>query len=178
MRTNSPVPGSTTETIARISTRVGEAVGELRCIASERLVQQGISMSHLHVLSVLDRHGEMPMSRIAESLGVSDSNATGIVDRMEERGIVARCRVADDRRVVHVRLTDRGHAVLAEVGVLKDDLLQRVLGHLDAGQLTRLEAALDDVLHAVGAVVGETPDAFPGHAHLPADDRRPAAVPS
>ena len=44
------------------------------------------------------------MSRLAELLDVSLSNATGIVDRMEERGLVERVRVPDDRRVVLVRI--------------------------------------------------------------------------
>ena len=49
----------------------------------------------------------MPMSRLAEMLDVSLSNATGLIDRMEERGFVERIRVPDDRRVVLVQ-RDRG----------------------------------------------------------------------
>ena len=45
------------------------------------------------------------MSRLAEMLDVSLSNATGLIDRMEERGFVERIRVPEDRRVVLVRIT-------------------------------------------------------------------------
>ena len=85
--------------------------GELKCIGSERLVRQGISMTQLHVLNLLERHGEMAMSRLAEMLDVSMSNATGLVDRIEERGYVERIRVPSDRRVVLVRITDGRTAV-------------------------------------------------------------------
>ena len=50
-------------------------------------------MAQLHVMNLLERHGEMPMSRLAEMIDVSDSNATGLIDRVEERGFVERIRV-------------------------------------------------------------------------------------
>ena len=62
-----------------------------------------MSMTHMHVMWLLQHHGDLSMSRLAELLDVSLSNATGIVDRMEERGLVERVRVPDDRRVVLVR---------------------------------------------------------------------------
>ena len=46
------------------------SMAELKCIGSERLVRQGISMTQLHVMHLLDHHGEMPMSRLAEMLDV------------------------------------------------------------------------------------------------------------
>ena len=46
------------------------------------------------------------MSRLADMLDVSDSNASGVVDRLEERGYVERIRVPNDRRVVLVRATE------------------------------------------------------------------------
>ena len=65
-------------------------MGELKCMGSERLVRLGISMSQLHVMHLLDRHGEIAMSRLADMLDVSLSAATGLVDRIEERGFVER----------------------------------------------------------------------------------------
>ena len=43
-------------------------------------------MTHLHALTMLQHHGPLTMSRLAEMLDVSPSNATGIVDRLEDRG--------------------------------------------------------------------------------------------
>ena len=66
-----------------ILTEVGGWVGELRCASMGQLVQGNVSMSQMHVLWLLQHHGEVPMSRLAELLGVSLSNATGIIDRLE-----------------------------------------------------------------------------------------------
>jgi DNA-binding MarR family transcriptional regulator len=149
------------------------AMRELRCVGTERLVRAGISMTHLHVMGLLSRHGETSMSRIADLLDVSLSNATGLIDRMAERGLVERVRVPDDRRVVLVRLSGEGQAQLDAQEVLRRDLLQKILGRLDATQLKRLSQSLADVHGAVaGLLASDGPDAFGmahdhshGHAH-------------
>ena len=73
--------------VEAILTEVFGWVGELRCASMGQLVQGTVSMSQMHVLWLLQHHGEMPMSKLAVLLDVSLSNATGIIDRMAERGI-------------------------------------------------------------------------------------------
>src|SRR5215212_1917578 len=96
-------------------------IGSLRCAGTGRMVKAGISMTHLHILWVLEHHGEMTMSHLAEMLDVSFSNATGLIDRMEERGLVERVRVPDDRRVVIVRASADGVRIRDEIETLKQD---------------------------------------------------------
>src|SRR3954465_13309507 len=94
-----------------IDSIVGELhrmIGSLRCAGTGRMVKAGISMTHLHILWVLEHHGDMAMSRLAELLACSVSNATGRIERMGERGLVERVRVPDDRRVVLVRASAEG----------------------------------------------------------------------
>src|ERR1700683_3119139 len=50
----------------------------------------------------------MPMHELATMLACDNSNVTGIVDRLEARGLVTRRPYAQDRRVKHVVLTDAG----------------------------------------------------------------------
>ena len=158
------------------------SLGELRCVASERLVRHGVSMSHLHVMTMLERHGDLPMSRVAELLDVSDSNATGLIDRMEERGFVERVRHPDDRRVVLVRVSDHGRQILTDVEGLRDELLRRVLARLDDAQLKRLAAAVSDVQRALVEAASDDPLAFThSHPHLttaPGDSDQVTAQPT
>ena len=79
-----------------------------KCATSERLLRLGVSMAQLNIIYILRRSDEMPMSRLAEILNVSLSNATGLIDRMEERGFIERTRVPTDRRIVLVRAHRRG----------------------------------------------------------------------
>jgi DNA-binding MarR family transcriptional regulator len=148
---------------ARIASGVHDMIAAFRCAGTGRLVKAGVSMTHMHVMWLLEHHGDLPMSRMADLLDVSFSNATGIVDRMEERGLVERVRVPDDRRVVLVRIAQKGRQALEETEAVKQDRLQAVLNHLDEGQLTRAAAALDDVRAAVATEFG--PDVFAGHDH-------------
>ncbi|MER3418443.1 MAG: hypothetical protein C4343_04935 [Chloroflexota bacterium] len=129
---------------------------ELKCLGSERLRRLGVSMGHLHAMALLERHGRLSMSRLAELLDVSLSNATGLVDRMAERGLVERIRVPDDRRVVVVALTDLGRHLLEELDLLRDDLLARVLVGLEPDHLAALAAAVTRLRDGVRSLAAET----------------------
>ncbi len=138
------------------------ALGELRCGASQRLVRLGVSMTQIHILSILEHHGEMAMSRLAEMLDVSVSNGTGLIDRMEERGLVDRVRDLEDRRVVMVRTAQRGREALDEVKVMRNDLIRKVLARLEPEQADRLADAMTDVRDAL---IAEVREGFGGSQH-------------
>ena len=52
--------------------------------------------------------GAKPMHELATMLACDNSNVTGIVDRLEARGLVSRRPYAPDRRVKHITLTPAG----------------------------------------------------------------------
>jgi DNA-binding MarR family transcriptional regulator len=136
------------------------ALGSLRCAGSQRLVRMGISMTHFHVLTLLRHHEAMPMGRLADILDASMSNATGIIDRMEERGLVERVRVPDDRRIVLVRPTQAGLDLVDEVELVKNEIMIRALARLDDDQLTRLRAAASDIAAALEREMADDPTRF------------------
>jgi len=140
------VPGKPASVDA-ILTEVSGWVGELRCASMGRLVQSQVSLSHMHVLWVLQHQGAMSMSKLAEFMDVSVSNATGIIDRMEEKGLIERERVPDDRRVVLVRPGPAGIRALAESETTKRERLRAVL----------VAALADELEHAVAASPGVAP---------------------
>jgi DNA-binding MarR family transcriptional regulator len=133
-------------------------MSQLKCASSERLLRLGVSMAQLHIMFTLQRAGDMTMSRLAEVLNVSFSNATGLIDRMEERGFIERQRVPSDRRVVLVRVTPAGEAILREVDALSDELLRSVLERLPASQLRGVAHAISALREAVDSTVGPMPD--------------------
>lgn len=173
MRTIDPIPpdsakGPSTSpapdtTLDRIVLELQEMISGLRCSGTGKMVKLGISMTHLHILWLLDHHGDLPMSRLADLLDVSLSNATGLVDRMEERGIVERVRVPDDRRVVLVRVAAEGIRVRDEVEAMRQDRLRAVLGRLDPTQLERVLAATIDLRRAAAEEIGT--DHLVAHTH-------------
>ncbi|HEX5828816.1 MAG TPA: MarR family transcriptional regulator, partial [Candidatus Limnocylindrales bacterium] len=136
---------------------LGRAVGSLRCAGSQRLVRLGISMTHFHVLTLLRHHDAMAMGRLAEILDASMSSTTGIIDRMEERGLVERVRVPDDRRVVLVRPTDQGLALIDEAELVKSEVMAQAIARLTPAELERLTAATLDLRRVIGEEVASNP---------------------
>lgn len=67
------------------------------------------------VLMNMSPGAALPMNELANLLGCDSSNVTGLVDRLEARGLVARQPYEQDRRVKHIVLTERGAKLRAEL---------------------------------------------------------------
>ncbi len=144
---------ATQATVEAILTEVSGWVGELRCASMGRLVQSQVSMSQLHVLWLLQHHGAMPMSRLADLLGVSFSNATGIIDRMEGHGLIERVRVPDDRRLVLVQPAEAGIRALSQTESTKRDAMRAVIRRLSPTERPVVLEALRSLRRALSAEV-------------------------
>ncbi|HET9553847.1 MAG TPA: MarR family transcriptional regulator [Anaeromyxobacteraceae bacterium] len=92
-----------------------------------------LSAPQVHALLALGHDGPLPMGDLSRRLAVSEKTTTGLIDRLERDGLVARERDARDRRVVHVRLTPRGAALHRRID---GDLVAKLAWLLD-----RLDAA-------------------------------------
>jgi DNA-binding MarR family transcriptional regulator len=158
-------PATEPASVDAILTEVSGWIGELRCASMGRLVQGHVSLSHMHVLWLLQHHGAMAMGRLADLLDVSLSNATGIIDRMEEKGLIERVRVPDDRRLVVVRPAGAGLQALVQSEASKRERLRSVVGRLTAAERPVVLEALRSLRRALSAEV----DDGPAHQHHFAD---------
>jgi DNA-binding MarR family transcriptional regulator len=73
-----------------------------------------LSPAQVHVLYVIEPGKPVPMKQLAASLSCDASNVTGLVDRLESRGLVRR-QPGTDRRVKELDLTPTGARVRAEL---------------------------------------------------------------
>ncbi len=105
-----------------------------------------------HALRALDPARPVPMSTLAEALVCDASNVTGIVDKLESRGLIVRQGMDTDRRVKQLAVTEQGRrirdqlvaavmnppaAVAALPTEVKTRLTNLLRGLLTAGGLTR-----------------------------------------
>src|SRR6187549_3347462 len=67
-----------------------------------------LSPAQCHVLHLIEPGRPIPMGRLAETLACDASNVTGLVDRLESRGLIRRLPSAGDRRVKVLELTSEG----------------------------------------------------------------------
>jgi DNA-binding MarR family transcriptional regulator len=94
-----------------------------------------LSLVHLNVLMLLEIDGPLPMRGLAEAMDVSQASATGIVDRMEHRRLVERRRDDEDRRVIHVALTEEGRRLIEGMAAQRRDHLVQILETLTDDEL-------------------------------------------
>src|SRR2546423_14206713 len=80
-----------------------------------------LSPIQCHVLHLIEPRRPLPMSRLADTLSCDASNVTGLVDRLESRGLLRRRSSRQDRRVKVLQLTPTGSRLRAQ-------LLKRVAG--------------------------------------------------
>ena len=94
--------------------------------------QFGLSPVQCHVLHLIEPGQPMAMGRLADALSCDASNVTGLVDRLESRGLVERRPSPSDRRVKVLDLTAAGSQLRAQ-------LLERMSGRQHP--LSRLSVA-------------------------------------
>jgi DNA-binding MarR family transcriptional regulator len=94
------------------------------------------------------------MSRLADDLGVALPNATGIIGRLAERGIVDREHDDADRRVVLVSLTVNGKRLIGEMEETRRRRIRRLVEELDPEQQERLLHTVRDLRAAAVKVDG------------------------
>ena len=75
-----------------------------------------LAPQQIQALKALGQRGPIPMNELAGVLLCDSSNVTGIVDRLEDRGLVVRQPAPHDRRVKLLELTARGAELGREVG--------------------------------------------------------------
>jgi DNA-binding MarR family transcriptional regulator len=124
---------------------VGQVIDELAMwnprefvAALQRWHQGSVSLVHLNVLTLLEASGPMPMGRLAEQLDISVASMTGVIDRMEARGLVERRRDSKDRRVILVQPGKGGRKLIEDIGKRRRLALAALLSKLTDTQLEGL----------------------------------------
>ncbi len=114
-----------------------------------RCQAHGLSIVGVHALALLEELGPVPMSRLADELDVALPNATGIVGRLSDRGLVERGTDPGDRRIVRVGLSQAGAALLSEMEEERMNRLRRLVSTMDAPQQRRLLRSVSDLSEAI-----------------------------
>jgi DNA-binding MarR family transcriptional regulator len=107
--------------------------------------QHGLTGPQLTVVKLLETFGDLSLSSLSERIRAQNSTVTGIIDRMEREGLVKRERSTTDRRVVFIRLTEKGRKLASEIRVEPMELFRGALESLsrdDVRDLLRIMSKL------------------------------------
>jgi DNA-binding MarR family transcriptional regulator len=119
--------------------RLGYAVKER---AAEAYEQTGLHPYHHAILLVLDEGSRETQGAIADTLGYDRGQLVGLLDELEERGLVERRRDPNDRRRHLVRLTPDGKKMLRRLRALASRIEDEFLAPLNDDERAKLHALL------------------------------------
>ncbi len=136
--------------------------------AEELLKTAGLSHTQYNVLRILrgakrkaghgaaqePKDGGLPCGEIAARMITRDPDITRLLDRLEGRGLVARSRQRQDRRVVQARITPAGMKLLEELDEPVDALHRQQLRGISAEHLQTLLQLLEEVRSISGTASG------------------------
>jgi DNA-binding MarR family transcriptional regulator len=107
------------------------------------LKKENLSSTQYNVLRILRGAPEgLPCGEIANRMISRDPDVTRLLDRLEKRGVVSRCRETEDRRTVLTRITPEGLKLLARLDEPVVATHRRQLGHLRRERLRILQGLL------------------------------------
>jgi DNA-binding MarR family transcriptional regulator len=113
------------------------------------LLPQNLSLPQLHLLSVLKKGGGiLTTGEIGRAMVKASQTITGLVDRLEEPGLVERFFDRRDRRKTWVRLTPKGERKLAEALPVTNRLAEELSSVLTDQELQDLEAKVEKLRSA------------------------------
>ncbi len=130
----------------------------LRQHRPEAWMELNLTPAQLKSLFFISREGSTNSRKLAAALGVTPSNMTGIVDRLVEQGLVSRQENPEDRRMLLLRATEEGEALLARLRESRISQLSGLLAHLSLEELATLAQALSSLVRAAEAYRGEVKD--------------------
>lgn len=95
------------------------------------------------LMGTLAHHGEMKVSDLSEKLGLSNSTVSGIIDRLENQGLVIRTRSKEDRRVVYVNVTSEFKKNSQNHFIEIEKMFESMMGKATSEELDQILQGLD-----------------------------------
>ncbi len=111
---------------------------ESRRLTKGMAAQFGLTGPQLTVIKLLEELGDLSLSSLSERIRAQNSTVTGIIDRMEREGLVKRERSTTDRRVVYIRLSEKGQNLAREIQVEPMEIFRSALTSLPPGDIADL----------------------------------------
>ena len=121
-------------TLSEFSERIEEVVpAVMRGFAkmqTNELFKGKITLPQFFILSHLYKHGESRMNELANVMEVTTAAATGMVDRLVISGYVMRLYDPKDRRVINIKLTQKGSNMVQRISQQRKQITSEVFGKI------------------------------------------------
>lgn len=92
-------------------------------------------------------HQELSQIELSRRLVVNRANITGLIDRLEKIGLVKRTYPPQDRRVIIVKITEKGFSLLEKLEPVYFEHVNRLMNHIGKQQMKQLMQYLETIRH-------------------------------
>ncbi|MGG1661811.1 MarR family winged helix-turn-helix transcriptional regulator [Brevibacillus sp. NRS-1366] len=111
----------------------------------------GLTGQQYYILYQLEQKGRCTVGELADSMCVKPSAITAMIDRLDKHDYVIRDRDEEDRRVVHIRMTDGGKDILSQAKQKRQDTLQQHFSALSPEEMESFVSCFEKLALAVHA---------------------------
>lgn len=131
-------------TAGELADRLFQVAHRLRRSTQRVFAPLGLTPAQERALRIVTRSGGTArMGEIASRMGIVPRSATGLIDRLEEAGVVRRAPDPDNRRSVQVTLAEKGERLREAMARARTDAAEELFAPLTDAQRADLAALLD-----------------------------------
>jgi DNA-binding MarR family transcriptional regulator len=116
--------------------------------AAKPWIDLGLTIAQLKSLFFIADQETTNFKKLAEALGVTPPNITGIVDRLVEQGLVTRNENPEDRRIMLLQATEKGKNLLDNLRETRTVRMAQILTHMSPEDLAMLLKGLKSFVKA------------------------------
>jgi DNA-binding MarR family transcriptional regulator len=116
--------------------------GIMHTYSTDAWLQLNLTILQVKSLFFITNHGTTNFKTLANALKVTPSNLTGVIDRLVEQGIVSRTESPQDRRVMLLKVTEKGESLVSELREKSLSYLTRALADLTLEDLQAIKNGL------------------------------------
>ncbi|MDP4163416.1 MAG: MarR family transcriptional regulator [Bacillota bacterium] len=121
----------------------------------ERIKQEitsfNLTITEFSVLEVLYHKGKQTIQQIGTSILISSGSMTYVIDKLEQKGLLMRNDCPNDRRVIHITLTDDGKSLMNKIMPKHKELIDLIFSSLQQDEAQAMVKALKKVSKKVEA---------------------------
>lgn len=117
--------------------------------------QHGLAPSEFAALEVLYHKGDLPVGDVSDRVLLTSGSMTPVINKLQERGLVARRRCEEDQRVTYLTLTAAGRALMASIFPAHAEAIRRATAGLAPDEKRSLILLLKRL--GLGAAEGPEP---------------------
>ncbi|MCY0851898.1 MarR family winged helix-turn-helix transcriptional regulator [Thermoplasma acidophilum] len=111
-----------------------------------------LSVTEFTIMRQLSDNGPMSMAAIASAINVTPGWVTGVIDKMEDKGLVMRKREETDRRIIKISLTEHGKVTYEEAKEKHFAFIEKSLSGLSESDLDMANDVLTKMIDSINSV--------------------------